>query len=411
MNKKVTITPRWYGPVPTRNGNELPSNQWARAGRKRKWAVRWYSPDGSRPRKTFDRLDQAEDFVRTKTAEFETMGAQARMQPKKITLGEYVDEVINLRTGPTGKRLSINSLREYKTILTLFGSFMGNDVLLDQITFADAAQYVKTLHMVKPEKKRCYSPATINKHKRTLKCAFNVAITQLGYLQINPFSRQKQDKLPDQEVRYISPDEFNAITEQCQNMDNDLWWECFLSICYTAGTRTSEAAHLLWSDIDFENETIRIIAKPDIDGIPSWQPKDYDSRTIPVPSNTINLLTKLHDQASEGSKFVFLSDERMLWIQQRIQDGKWSEDKKLFNNLLRGFKVRAERAGVHNITLHDLRRSCITHWAQKLQAPIVKELAGHSDISTTLRYYVSIRDSDMHEAREVMTKALLIDPK
>lgn len=410
MNKKVTIVPRWYGDIPIRDGKELPVNQWTRAGRKRKWTVRWYSPDGKRPRQTFHSKEEAEGFVRIKTTEFETMGVQARIQPKKITLGEYVDEVIELRTGPTGKRLSINSLREYKTILTLFKSVIGNDVLLDQITIADAARYVKTLHAENPKKKKCYSPATINKHKRTLKCAFNVAITQLGYLQINPFSRQKQDKLPDQEIRYISPDEFNAIIEKCQSLDNALWWECFLSICYTIGARTGEVEHLLWSDIDFENETIRIIAKPEIDEVPSWQPKDHDSRTIPVPSSTINLLTKLHEQASEGSKFVFLSDERILWIQQQIQAGKWAEGKRLFNNLLRGFKVRASKANVLNVTLHDLRRSCITHWAKKLQAPVVKELAGHSDISTTLRYYVSIRDSDMNEAREVMTKALLIDP-
>jgi len=59
--------------------------------------------------------------------------------------------------------------------------------------------------------------------------------------------------------------------------------------------------------------------------------------------------------------------------------------------------------------MHDLRRAAITHWARKLAAPIVQELAGHADIKTTLRYYVSIRPEDMAQARDVTANALLID--
>ena len=62
-------------------------------------------------------------------------------------------------------------------------------------------------------------------------------------------------------------------------------------------------------------------------------------------------------------------------------------------------------------TLHDLRRSCITHWARKIAAPVVQALAGHSDIHTTLRYYVSIREPDMAEARDVTAQVLPADPQ
>lgn len=43
--------------------------------------------------------------------------------------------------------------------------------------------------------------------------------------------------------------------------------------------------------------------------------------------------------------------------------------------------------------------------------PVVKELAGHADVKTILRYYVSIREADMAEARDVTAHALLLDPK
>ena len=42
--------------------------------------------------------------------------------------------------------------------------------------------------------------------------------------------------------------------------------------------------------------------------------------------------------------------------------------------------------------------------------PIVQELAGHSGIKTTQRYYISIREVDLAEAREVTANALLVDP-
>lgn len=41
----------------------------------------------------------------------------------------------------------------------------------------------------------------------------------------------------------------------------------------------------------------------------------------------------------------------------------------------------------------------------------MRDLAGHADIRTTLKYYVSIRDEEMEQAREITANALLLDPK
>lgn len=91
MNKEVCVSPRWYGAVPHKNSKPLPRNQWARAGRKRKWTVRWYSLDGKRPQETFDTKEAAEAFARSKTAEFESHGLQARMRPMQQTFSGFVD--------------------------------------------------------------------------------------------------------------------------------------------------------------------------------------------------------------------------------------------------------------------------------------------------------------------------------
>ncbi len=182
-------------------------------------------------------------------------------------------------------------------------------------------------------------------------------------------------------------------------------------MCYTAATRLNEAAHLTWADVDFEANTIRIIAKPDLDGIAAWRSKDHDSRTIPVPDYTISRLSRLHAAAEPGAAFVLLSSARVAWIHAKREAGTWSEGRSVLHSVNENFKRVAHRAGVVKVTVHDLRRSCITHWARKIAAPIVQALAGHSDINTTLRYYVSIREPDMAEAREVTTQVLQVDPK
>ena len=411
MNKKVTVSARWYGAVPHRNCAPLPKNQWARAGRKRKWTVRWHAPDGKRPRQTFDTKEDAEAFAREKVAEFESCGSSARLRPQRKRLGEFLAELLELRTGPRGQRLSIASVREYRTIVGRFAAFIGADTPLDRLTIADAMRYLAALRSTPSNRGRPLSLSSINKHKQTLKSAMNIAIL-LGYLQTSPFASIKKDKVPEHAIRYIDPAEFAAIVSACRDGSvTALWWECFLAVCYTAATRLNEAAHLTWADVDFEANTVRIIAKSDLDGIAAWRPKDLDSRTIPVPDYTISRLSQLHADAEAGATFVFLSPARVAWIRAKREAGTWSEDRAVLHNVNKNFKSMAHRAGVVNVTLHDLRRSCITHWARKIAAPVVQALAGHSDIHTTLRYYVSIREPDMAEARDVTAQVLLVDPK
>ncbi|MGB2986328.1 MAG: tyrosine-type recombinase/integrase [Phycisphaerae bacterium] len=221
---------------------------------------------------------------------------------------------------------------------------------------ADATRY---LAAIRAEPSKCdmvLSDSSVNKHKRNLKSAFNVAVKQLGYLTVNPFVGLDQDKIPDQDIRYVEPSEYNALIATTKVLPKkSLWWEAFVTVCYTAGTRANETTHLTWGDIDFAENTIRIIAKREA--------------------------------------------------------GTWSEGQHVVNNLDRDFKRIAKAAGVQNVRLHDLRRSCITHWTKRLTVLIVQELAGHSNIETTRKYYVKIRPADMEEAREVTANALLLDAK
>lgn len=51
-------------------------------------------------------------------------------------------------------------------------------------------------------------------------------------------------------------------------------------------------------------------------------------------------------------------------------------------------------ANVSPFVIYDLRHTCITRWAKALPLPVVQKLAGHTSISTTMRY-VHLNDADV----------------
>lgn len=64
-------------------------------------------------------------------------------------------------------------------------------------------------------------------------------------------------------------------------------------------------------------------------------------------------------------------------------------------------------AGVEGVTIHDLRRTCITRLA-KAGASIdeARKLAGHSSVQTTLKYYTATKDEDLIDADQKLAAYL-----
>ena len=138
-----------------------------------------------------------------------------------------------------------------------------------------------------------------------------------------------------------------------------------------------------------------------------WSPKDHELRTIPLPPQAIDLLTKLQAEAPEECPYVFMEPDRWDYYRRQFEAGSWTTGRDLTNNVLRRFKTLCRKAGVGPYTVHDLRRSCITNWARELAIHVTQQYAGHSDIKTTQKFYLSVQDEDGAKARAV--QARLID--
>jgi integrase len=277
--------------------------------------------------------------------------------------------------------------------LDFFADHVGRNIEIEKISPRLAESFVSERLASK------LSPATVNKDIRTLKGIFNLAIEPRGYLAegTNPFRKIKQRKIAKKNIRYVPVEDFSKVIDVLPN----LWWKTFLAVAYTSGGRKNELLNLTWVDIDFANNNVSFMPKKATENILAWEPKDHESRVIPVPEKVIHLLANMQSQTDESSPYVFINRPRLKCILERRNCGKWHTRSEIMNNMLTRLKVFCKRAGVKEFCLHDLRRSCITNWAGRLPIHAVQEFAGHSDMETTREFYLSVGKSDRNLAREI----------
>ena len=141
---------------------------------------------------------------------------------------------------------------------------------------------------------------------------------------------------------------------------------------------------------------------------PEFLLKDYEERTIPLPPTTLDML-----EATEAeSRYVVLSKDQCNATVNRWQNNRqsWKWQNALYNagrefeRHLRKAEIKAEPS--ETLSIHTLRKSCILNWAHELPMIVTKELAGHSNIATTQKYYCQVDPYHRAKAAEVIEKLL-----
>jgi integrase len=388
--EKVGVYRKWLGTVPKdANGEPLPRSRWPRK-RRHRWITRWYGTNGKRYGKVFETRKEAERFA----AELQTrVRLNKADRPKKITLNEFRLEHERVMIG----QVAYGTVQEHVRALRLFENFIGGSILLSRIRPRNAEAYVA--HRLALGR----SPMTVNKDIGTLCRIFNLAIEPRAYLAEgqNPFSGIRKRKMAKSPLRYVTVEEYRTMLNE-----SDHWWRTLISIAYGSGLRRNEILNLTWADIDFEEMQIQVSPKKKSVQTIEWEPKDHEKRVVPMADETAQVLANLQAEAEEGCPYVMIPLARFMRIRERQKARQWTSRSEIINNLSRDFGVIRRRAGITKCTLHDLRRSAITNWASSLPIQVVQQLAGHSNISTTREYYLTVRSEDMLSARKVLNGIL-----
>jgi integrase len=389
--EKVGVYRKWLEPVPKDNdGKLIPKSHWIKR-RLHHWIVRWYGTNSKKYGKVFRTKKEAEGYAR-KLQNQVLLGRADK--PQKITLHEFRLEHEHVMQG----QVAYATLVDQKRALRFFENFIGGSFPLSKIKPRHAEAFIAHRLSTVP------SVATVNKDIRTLRRIFNLAIEPRGYLMEgqNPFARIKQRKKTEKPIRYMTTEEYHRLMDAA----GDNWWKAFISLAYGSGLRRNEILNLTWAEIDFEKQLVQVKAKDGIAETIEWEPKDHENRVVPMSDETAQLLAAIQSEVQAGHPYIFISPERLKAIKQRRADGKWNPRSEIVNNLAMNFDAIRVRAGVPRCSVHDLRRSAITNWAQKLPMQVVQTFAGHSNMLTTRKYYLAVRPEDLVSANQLLNTIL-----
>jgi integrase len=276
---------------------------------------------------------------------------EARKTPLHAAVKRYLESVEALKKP--------NTLRKYKAVLNRFVEFMPANADPRKVTREDLTDFMVALK---------------NRHKLENNTVIHQMIIVAQFLKRHGKGGVTRNLgLPEQAT--VLPREYGdadlaKFFGACTPAERAL----YATFLYT-GCREQEVVHLSWSDINFNLNTIRVTAKPDL----GFAAKRWEEREVPVAKQLMELLRD-HPRR-EHCRFVFPSPPG---------NREW--------HMLDHCKSVAKRAGLDHAKF-DLKTFRSTYATRMLRAGFdvrtVQHWMGHRSLETTMRYLapaVDVRD-------------------
>jgi integrase len=182
------------------------------------------------------------------------------------------------------------------------------------------------------------------------------------------------------EVRAVDPADVERLLDAC----NDDRFKVVILLAYEAGLRAGEIRGLQWTDL--KDGQLKIRRALDKESNEVLTPKHDKARTVPLSPRLAETMETL--------------PRRGLWVIARDDGGAFGYWP--MHDEIRAIYQRAEVEVPKSETgrampLHCLRHSHGTVMARKVPLPVLRDLMGHSEIDTTMRY-VDVSEADKREA-------------
>jgi integrase len=295
--------------------------------------------------------------------------------------GEYVDHLEHVMER---KRTTIQDYRGY--LRGHFGPFFGEQPL-DRIDERLVAGYLKR------KRDQGLSSKTVQNHLNFMHGLFKFSVKR-GWAGQNPVAaveRPKKTRRPERRLRFLQSAELDALLRAA--LDDELGAverPLYLTAAMT-GLRQGELIALPWLDIDWLARRIRVA-----DNFPRGRvderdsPKSHEGRSVPMADRVAAELER-HFQRTQ-----FRGDRDLVFCHP--QTGKPLDPSKIGKR----FKKALRRAGLREITFHELRHTFGTQLAAAgVPLRTIQEWMGHGDAKTTevYRHYAPdpIHGADMVE--------------
>ena len=222
---------------------------------------------------------------------------------------------------------------------------------------------------------------TVNIDLRTIRAIFNFAV-KWGYLSKNRAKEISLLKIPQKERLSYNAQELSILLN---SMDNKLMKDITLFGLYT-GCRLNEILNLQVKDIDFKKKVMIIRNKE------NFKTKTGKIRIIPISDNLFQVISSLNIFQKANNIFNYSSPENYIFANQFGY--KFNRD-----YISHKFKEYVRKSNLpEHFHFHCLRHTAITTMIKNgVNLNYVKEIAGHSVISTTMNY-IHIETEDLRKS-------------
>lgn len=283
------------------------------------------------------------------------VNGELELIPAKVPVDKFIELYLERSKADKAShtcRVDVSRLRTFKEFLTSKGVIYLRDLNWDLM------EDFKRLLLEDPHQRR--SPQTFNHYLGLITTMLNRAV-MWKKLAKNPLAGFKKMKTrATRQIRYFDDLEIVRIL----NAPDD-HMQRFIQVLLHTGFRRSELVHLEWDDVKLEDGLIHIQTKPEF----GFHTKSDKPRSIPINSELKEILSNLPVRG----RFVF-------------DNGK---DEPLFcpDYYSEQFRKILKKAGIKDGSLHTLRHTFVSRLVMAgADLTTVKELAGHADLKTTMRY-------------------------
>ncbi len=172
------------------------------------------------------------------------------------------------------------------------------------------------------------------------------------------------------------------------------------------GLRTGELIGLKWSDIDFENRTMKIERTMEYRySVGEWRvgpPKSKSGyRTIPLTDEAIRILENQRSKNKSLKLIPFEWKDSIFLCRNGTPVKNSTYDTGLFKY--------CDRIGIPRFSMHVLRHTFATRCIEAGMKPkTLQKILGHSNIGITMNLYVHITEDEKHKEIDLVAEALKV---
>lgn len=272
---------------------------------------------------------------------------------------------------------------------------------LSEITVSDIKEFQTFL------RKKGLSENTVKHYTTYLRSILNEAIED-GIIAKNVVHKLKPIKVLQKERTIFKTEELKVILEKIKETDLEI--PVLLGLKY--GLRVSETIGLRWQDINFFTNKI-YIKNTVTKGLNFDNKKEREKEEFLAKEKTKTVSSQRSFFLDENLKKIL--EEKLKKIEYKKKElgntynAKWldyivvSDEGKLYKQMSRHFTDLLRENGILKGSFMNLRTTFATVlFEKKVDIITIKELMGHSNIETTIKYYIKYNEEIKRETLELL---------